>query len=510
MEVSRRNQLTDTTFSDRGLIGSTYFKTDSTASAFQLELLPLYLLSKFNNKRPYGINDYLLIPGVGFQQYASTGVFAKWKFLTLQLQPELAFSQNSSYQGFPGTFSSSIIRDRFAVWNLGDYPERFGEKSFAKIWWGQSKLTAQLGAFEIGASTQNIWWGPGQWNSLTFSNSAQSFPYLTFNTTKPAKTFLGTFEVQLMSGLLNTARQPPSQSDSLNIRYYRPIRDKNRYLNALMVSYSPKWIEGLHVGATRTVHTFTDSISSNFIDIFPVFWGITKEAIGSDLIGESDKGRSQQITIFARYVFTKAKAEIYFEFGRRDHALNWKEFILNPEHARAYILGFNKLVRIEQTNLLLRGEMTQQQESINRYIRYLGLKGGSSWHTNGSIGGFTHHGQPLGVGIGTGSNVQTLEVSLVDGMDKMGIVFERLANNQDFYYKALLQNTQRRPWIDLSLGFLYDKKFDNLLVSSKLQVIHARNYKWQLDPASSPEFPKGENLTSVMGQVSLIYFWKKE
>jgi hypothetical protein len=105
--------------------------------------------------------------------------------------------------------------------------------------------------------------------------------------------------------------------------------------------------------------------------------------------------------------------------------------------------------------------------------------------------------------------VQTLEVSLVDGMDKMGIVFERLANNQDFYYKALLQNTQRRPWIDLSLGFLYDKKFDNLLVSSKLQVIHARNYQWQLDSASSPEFPKGENLTSVMGQVSLIYFWKK-
>jgi hypothetical protein len=115
----------------------------------------------------------------------------------------------------------------------------------------------------------------------------------------------------------------------------------------------------------------------------------------------------------------------------------------------------------------------------------------------------------LGVGIGVGSNVQTLEIALVDEFDKTGIVFERLANNQDFYYRAQLQSTERKPWVDLSLGFLYDKKFGNLLLSSKLQIIHARNYQWQLDPASTTDFPKGENITSVMAQVSLIYYWNK-
>ena len=92
----------------------------------------------------------------------------------------------------------------------------------------------------------------------------------------------------------------------------------------------------------------------------------------------------------------------------------------------------------------------------------------------------------------------------------MGLLFERLANNQDFYYKALFQFTERRPWIDYSLGFLYDKQFNNLLLSSKLQLIHARNYQWQLHPSSTPEFPRGQNLTSVMAQVSAIYFWKKK
>ena len=104
--------------------------------------------------------------------------------------------------------------------------------------------------------------------------------------------------------------------------------------------------------------------------------------------------------------------------------------------------------------------------------------------------------------------MQTFEISLVDKLDKMGILLERLANNQDFYYKSLLQFSEQKPWIDLSLGFLFDRQFDNLLLSSKLQIIHARNYQWQTAPESTPDFPKGENLTSRMGQVSLIYFLK--
>lgn len=479
---------------------------------FEITRYPVINTFRMTSKRQYGWGDYGMIPTPGFQWYASGGGSVKWRGFNLIFLPELVYAQNKEFEGFKGLAPNFFINsERFLYWNTGDNPERYGDSSFWKVWWGQSSMSYGFGAFELGLASRNIWWGPGQFNSLTFSNNAQGFPHISINTRRPAKTFLGNIEVQMILGRLESERFPATQSDSLNNKYFKPSRDKWRYLNALVVSWNPKWVKGLHVGGTRTVQTFADSVDMTFTDIFPVFWGLTKQSVGSDLIGQSDKGKSQQITIFGRYVFQKAKAEIYFEFGKRDHALNWREFILNPEHARAYILGFNKLFEIEgtQSSILVRGEMTQQQESVNRYVRYRGLWGGFSWHMNGSVGGFTNYDQAIGVGLPTGSNVQTIEVSKLKGLDKVGVFFERLAYNNDYYYKAQFQFTERNPWVDLSLGFLLDKQFDNLLLSSKLQLIHARNYQWQTDPASTPEFPKGENLTSVMGQVSLVYFWKR-
>lgn len=476
----------------------------------RITVLPSLSTVRITTKRPYGYADYGMIPTPGAQFFISLGLHYQWKGLGITLYPDVVTSQNSSFEGFQGTGNERLDRFRFIYWRRGDNPERYGSGTYSRMSLGQSRISYGFKSFEIAVANENLWWGPGQFNSLTYSNSAPGFPMISLGTRRPVKTFLGNFEVKILSGILNSRRDPATQSDSLNNLYFIKTREKDRYVNAISISYTPKWVKGMHFGAIRTVQTFTDSIGTGFIDVLPVFWGVTKISVGSDLIGESDKGRSQQITLFGRYIHRASRSEIYFELGRRDHAYNWRDYILSPEHARAYIFGFNKLMKLgnSDADFLLRAEITHQQESINRYIRYSGLFGGFSWGMNPSVGGITHHGQPSGVGIGTGSNVQTIEFSRLDKLDKIGFFLERLDNNIDFYYKANYQFTERKPWVDLSFGFLYDKQFRNLILSSKLQVIHARNYQWQLSPASTPEFPKGENLTSVMGQVSVIYFWK--
>ncbi|WP_291787934.1 hypothetical protein, partial [Cecembia sp.] len=52
-------------------------------------------------------------------------------------------------------------------------------------------------------------------------------------------------------------------------------------------------------------------------------------------------------------------------------------------------------------------------------------------------------------------------------------------------------------------------QWNNLILSSKLQLINGINYQWQLAPESTPEFPRGENLFSIHSQVSLIYLFNK-
>jgi len=522
-EYSRRKQLSNpdslnTSFLLRPIslnnsIYSRLKKFETPIEKLAIGIFPVVNTTRVLTGRPYGWSDYGMIPNPGFQTYLSAGVEIKYRFINFTFRPELVLSQNAGFETDLASMSDSQIRSKYVLWNYGDSPERFGNGWMFKPWWGQSKLTFQYGAFEIGAATQNIWWGPGQFNALTFSNNAQGFPHLTLNTTKPAKTFLGSFETQVIMGKLENSGFAPSQDQELNDKYFDPFTGDWRYLNAITFTYNPKWVQGLFLGFSRTFQQYDANRGNSFLDWFPIFEGFQKKNFFEN--GNSGKfdsnGRDQTITLFGRLVVPKTKSEIYFEFGRRDHAFTWREYIINPEHARAYIFGFNQLFEIPELSktIQIRSEITHQQESVNRYIRYGGTTGGISWHTHTPARAFANYGQDLGVGIGAGSNVQTLEIALVDEFDKAGILFERLANNQDFYYKAQLQTTERKPWVDLSIGFLYDKKFDNLLLSSKLQVIHARNYQWQLDSESTVDFPKGKNLTSAMAQVSLIYFWNK-
>jgi len=485
--------------------------SSDTNKLLDYSFLPIYLNTRLDGKRPTPGGAFGMIPARGAQGSLSTGVQLRYSIFHLQLQPELVAAQNLPFPGFPATYPFPTTTTRFLYWNIGDMPERFGNGMYRNAYWGQSSISIRYGAFELGAGTKNFWWGPGQWNSLIFSNNAPGFPHVSLNTTKPAKTILGSFEGQLLVGRLESSNQAPTQVESLNKQFFRPLNPDWRYLNGLMLSYTPKWLPALSAGYTRTFQYYNADRPNDLFGWLPILEPIAKENFIQDgtFVEYDERRQSQQISVFGRYKFIKAKAEVYVQFGRRDHALNWREFILNPEHARAYQLGFLKVhpLALSKKYLQIRGEITQQQESINRILRY-GKQGGSTWHTHGQLRGFTNYGQPMGVGIGTGSNVQTLEIAVVEDWNKLGLLLERLENNQDFYYRAFGQQKERKPWIDWTAALLWNTSYKNLRGSARLQGTYARNYQWGLSETSTPEFPVSLNLFSVHSQVNLIYFWK--
>lgn len=475
----------------------------------QFHILPIQASYRFNPNNVNTFGDRLMVPTAGHQTYVSTGFYAKFGILNFQFQPEFIFAENRAYVGFPQSFNPQVTFTRFIYWNNGDYPERFGEDTYSKFWWGQSKIAVTGKYVELYAGTQNIWWGPGQFNSLIFSANAPGFPHISLNTVNPVKTFMGSFEGQIIIGRLENSFLEPSQNPNQNEVFFTQFESDWRYLNAFTLSFQPKWLNGFYIGLNRTFQVNNNLMGDTFGDYFPIFEIFQKEEFfeNGNTVSYDDKGTDQQVSIFSRIVSRKAMAEVYFEFGRRDHAFNWREFILNPEHARAYLLGFQKLVKLNSNSrfLQIRGEMVKQQESVNRYIRYIGLGGNLTWHTHGTARGFTNFGQAIGVGTGVGSNSQIMEFSIVNNKTKTGILFSRLENNQDFFYRAFGQNTEKLPWVDFSLGFIWEKQFDKLMLSANAQTTYGVNYQWQSASNSTSDFPAGNNKLSFGSTINLIY-----
>ncbi len=468
----------------------TILKKDSTRFfSPEIKLLPISMGIQLGSGKPYPeVGKFL--QAKGYQQLISAGIYGSFGPLTIQFQPESIYAKNKNY-------NSGISKE-----NGIEHVEVFGEGPYFKLLPGQSSIRLNYGAFSLGASTENIWWGPGQYNSLLFSNNAFGFYHFTLNTRKPAKTVIGSFEGQILMGKLENFAA-----------FEREGKEDWRYVNGITFSYQPKWIPGLFFGASRVFQQYSSFNDQSFAYYFPLFEPFQKINLidpNSPVFDSSEydnREQSQQLTGFARLIIPKAKAEIYFEYGRRDHAINWREFILNPEHARAYIFGFKKLISLSNdTFFQINGEILQQQESINYLIRN-GAVGGGSWASHGIQQGFTHQGQMLGPGVGPSSNVQTLETSWVKGIKKIGIRLERLNRHQDVYTRVFNDPSENGRWVDYSARLFGDWQWKNLIVSSSVNLIYSLNSNWGLDSNSTSEFPSGMKEFYTQSQVNLIYFW---
>jgi len=480
------------------------------SSNFKFVILPILSSTIYNSKRPFGWGNYGLTPSNGVKKYLSLGGVIKKKNFILYIQPELFFQQNKLFEGFSNSFTNDVIEDKFFLWNAIDNPEQFSDKPNFSFALGQSFFSYRLKNSEIAISNRSLWWGPGQWNSLLFSNNARSFPHISFNSTQPIKTFLGNFEYQLIFGKLKSSFIEPSKDNDLNFNYFIPFVDKPRYLNAINISLSPKSLPNLHLGFGRTFMQFWDKEKISLPYLIPIFEGFQKEKFFSNgnSVFYDGKIQSQQMVVFLRYLIPKANFEFYFEYGRRDHALNWREFLLNPEHGRAYQLGFIKLFELNETNELfqVRAELTTQSESVNRYIRY--NRPGGFWHAHGYIlTGFTNLGIPLGIGTGQGSDVQTLELSYIKDYKKFGLVFQRIENNKSFFYMLKSRGYNNIPWIDLSSGIIIDQKLkNNLFINFKLNLILSINNQWNSTNISSDIFPDNHLFNSINTNLNFVYF----
>jgi hypothetical protein len=443
-----------------------------------LGVLPASVKLKYNSTMPYGWNDEGMIPAKGLQTELSLGIAFTSKWADIRLQPQWVYAGNPQ---FP--FSSS-----YGAPTNGRFSKLFAGQSFVKL---------KLGPLSAGISSANLWWGPGQYSALLLSNNAPGFTHLTIQTSKPIRTPIGSFEFQLVGGKLN--------EDSADGRLYenfhlKPavLTDDWRYLNAIVLSYQPSFFKGFTLGLTRAFQIYHNEVRkegrSFFRQYLPVFSSLFKNSLGG--AAEDSIPRDQQLSLFARWVFPKAHTEFYVEYGYNDHSANTRDFILDPTHSAAYITGGKTLIPLNKKNrwIEINGELTHMAQSVNYVVRNAG-----NWYLHGSVlQGMTNEKQILGAGSGEGNNVQTLTISRLEGLNKLGLTLQRIQHDP----MALVGNFGNlglRPfeWTDFAVGFLYRKRIKQLMLNADIQWVTAHNYAWT----------EGNKQTNLYASIQLSYLW---
>ncbi|GAA4785419.1 hypothetical protein GCM10023231_11640 [Olivibacter ginsenosidimutans] len=443
-----------------------------------LQVLPVQWENQYTSAYPYSLNDGPMIPNVGFQTMLSAGIFAKYKFLSIQFRPEFVSAANKSYVDFGPEHAPNSWRLWYSYANNIDMPVRFGEGSYSKAFLGQSSIRLTFDPISFGVSTENLWWGPGMRNSLLMTNTAPGFLHATINTTKPIRTPIGSFEGQIIGGKLKASGYPPRAlgNPAFSDIYYVPKPDDWRYISGMVLTYQPKWLPGLSLGLTRSFIIYRGDMGNSFSDYFPLFQPTSKSSVGN--VEEDGRKRDQYASLFGRWVMPAAKAEIYAEYGRNDHAYNLRDYIMQPDHTRASVLGFRKLVDLNRPS----GAMLQVNAEFTKLDmpKASMLRAGETWYTHYQVrDGYTNLGQILGSGVGPGGTMQNLNVSWVRGLQQIGLQFERYVHNNDLYYD--ISRDVRRNWIDFSGALHADWNYKNLLFSARFQYMHSFNYEYALE-----------------------------
>lgn len=457
------------------LNATSYWESENKKSS--VLLLPLTFQTQLNSDHPYGWNDGAMIPAKGIQTFLSAGVFAKYGPLTIQFKPELVIAANSPFETFNKNQYDIIFARYYDIYNNIDLPVRFGKGAYAAAYWGQSSIRLNYKSLSFGLSTENLWWGPGIRNSLLMSNSAPGFKHLTLNTVRPLKTPIGSFEGQLIAGRLENSGFSPLVPDHtyFGTDLYVPKPNDWRYLAGIIVTWQPKWVPGLFLGFDQSSQTYGKDLSG-IRSYLPIFSSIKTVSAPDAPINKQD----QRSSVFMRWLWTAEQAEIYFEYGHDNATSDLLQSLLQPEESRAYIFGLRKLLPFRKStkeNILVSVEVTQLQgTSIADDIA------GKEWYVSKSIRqGYTNQGQLLGAGIGPGGNLQSLDVSWVKGLKKLGVQIERYVHDNDFYYYAFQDSKNyTQHWVDLSLGFNGEWNYKNLIFNGKIQGIQSLDYQWAL------------------------------
>ena len=493
-------------------------------NTFYATILPIQITGQYVTEHPFQELDGPMVASSGRQTYISGGVYLKLGPLTIQYQPQFVWAENKNYRGtlqtpnynYPDSYSYDHYKNNLVFNEIFDAP--FLKNNLL----GNSSIRLNAGPVSVGVSSENLTWGPSIMNPLIMSSHPAGFMHLSFNSRRPWRTKIGSFEWQWVAAYLEEIN-PAYRGLAENYWGYGKgqSKDEKRYFNGAMLTYQPKWIKGLSMGLTRIVQEpellLLDYSGNSNGTMIPEWNLIFKNASrASDvkqfsnwLTGSVEDNTDQYAGAFLRWVWEPAHAEFYTEWSRNDAFYNLRDFIQDPEHSRAYTYGFRKLFNYNEQQPLkywqFMSEYTRIQQASSFPVRSAG-----TWYVHGGYRpfGYNYLGQNLGAPIGSGGNYFMMRLSKFEGMKQLGIQLESTTKNADDYEGSAMafQNASKTKWVDMGFRVMYDYPYKHFLLSASLIGKRSFNYNFsQPTTASGFGFENPNDVDSFLLKIGIRY-----
>jgi hypothetical protein len=376
-----------------------------------------------NTAAPYGQNDGALWQGRGFNASLSGGFRLESYGVEATFKPQLAFSQNATFDIMTPEMSSNQNYSGKAgtygyFWGRVDAPQRFGDEPFFVYDWGDSEIRYSWRTLTVGFGTQAIWLGPAYLNPILHSNNASAYPKFDIGLRKQAVTipwinwYAGDVEFRVWIGYLTESDYYDNDDSNDHTMYH-----------GLTFSYMPSFLPGL-------------TLFFNRVCLVPWEWKNLKYILPS---GESENTGTddQKGSLGADWIFPQVGLDIYGELGVDDFVPGKiKGYIRYPFHTIVYAVGLKKALDIWPEKKLY-GQIIFEWNNMEMSQDFQ-FQWPTSFYTHGSGPHYSQKGQILGAGSGGAGNSQFLMFQLFYPKGSSSIFVHRSNPDNNFVYSQAI------------------------------------------------------------------------
>ena len=396
--------------------------TRSLSDAVRFRVYGPDFFSSYNSAEPSGQNDGALWQGKGLNASLTAGARLEAYGFELTLKPQIAFSQNQSFDLVASAYSGASYAgkaDTYGYFGIPsiDAPQRFGDEPFYTLSWGDSEIRYSWKTLTVGFGTQAIWLGPARINPILHSNNAAPYPKLDIGLRKQTVSVfghdLGDVEARLWCGYLSESG-------------YFDTDDSNDHnmISGLSFAYAPPVLDGLTLFVNRV---YLAKWEKDSLGTIPRLFTVCLSSGGAQDVWD------QRASFGFDYLLPLAAVEVYGEAGINDYMPNLRGYLRYPFHSMVYTAGVVKNVRLPTAyplSLEILFEWSNLELSQDFQFQWP-----STFYAHHQITqGYTNGGQWLGAGNGTGGNSQYLGFKLYYPKGYTNLYIHRQNPDDDYIY----------------------------------------------------------------------------